>query len=228
MLLKYITLGIKNKEYYNYNGKPLPIRPISTYERDQALMNAAEGISPLIFDKVTKHKLELIDEEIDFKIDKNNYKEFLIYYSEIDYWTVYFAMKDFQDETFSQPDYEKEFEKMDNWKEWKPKGYYIVKQMNHIHKLAKYIGQMSDSPLSKLTEVLYNSKGQELATMIHEFNIPLASEAWELTPLQSKFIYYTSEGAPVVVKSKEDLPGIKSGSTLAEISKQLEEMGLIG
>jgi len=228
MLSKYITLGIKNKEYYNYNGNPLPIRPISTYERDQALLNAVEGISPLIFDKVIKVKLNLLDEDEDFKLDKNNYKDFLLYYNEIDYWTVYYSMKDFQDEEFSMPDYSGEFKEMINWDAEKPKGYYIVKQMNDVHKIAKDVLTMSDAPVIKLVEVLQNAEGKELAMMIHNFKVPLTSKAWELTPLQSKFIFYSSDQAPLVVKSKEDLPGIKSGSTLKEMTEQMREMGLIG
>jgi len=227
MLLKYITLGIENKEYYNYNGNPLPIRPISTFERDQALLNALEGISPLIFDKVIKVKLNLLDEDEDFKLDKNNYKDFLLYYNEIDYWTVYYSMKDFQDEEFSMPDYNDEFKEISNWKAENPKGYYIIKQMNDVHKIAKDVLTMSDAPIIKLVEVLQNAEGQELAVMIHRFNVPLASAAWKLTPLQTKFIFYSSSDAPIVVESKADLPGIKSGSTLQEVTEQLKEMGLM-
>ena len=107
-MLKYITLGTDCKEYFFYDGKPLPIRPLSSYELDQAFIKAVESVSPLIFNSVMNLKLN-IKENIDIKLDKNNYKDFMSYYNEVDYWIVYFAIKDFQEEEFDFPDYDGKF-----------------------------------------------------------------------------------------------------------------------
>lgn len=223
-MLKYIKLGTKAKEFFNYDGNPLPIRPLSTYELDQAFVMAVEGISPLIFDAVISSKLDVYESQ-EIIITKDNYKAFLEYYSEIDYWVVYFAMKDFQDEEFSMPDYSGEFK--DDFVDWdveKPKGYYMVRNMKYIHKIARDIKNMTEQPVESLMEILKNKEGQLLATMVHAFHVPLASEAWQLTPLQTDFIYYTRPGAPVIVDDIKDVPGIKGG-TLEDITNQLREFG---
>ena len=226
-MIKYIALGTDCKEYFNYDGKPLPIRPLSTFELDQAFLKAIEGVSPLIFDSVIKHKLGIVDDSKQIKFDKNTYKDFLKYYNEIDYWVVYFSIKDFQEENFSFPDFDGEYsQKFDNWKEDNPKGYYQVKSMKYIHKLATDIIQMTSQPVEKLMEVLANSEGKVLATMVHSFHQPLASEAWKLTPLQTTFIFYTRPGAPQVLKDVQDLPGIKRGK-YQDIEKQLAALGFL-
>lgn len=226
-MIKYIALGTDCKEYFNYDGKPLPIRPLSTFELDQAFLKAIEGVSPLIFDSVIKLKLGVIEDDKQINFDKNTYKDFLKYYNEIDYWVVYFSIKDFQEEDFSFPDFDGEFaDKFDDWKEDKPKGYYLVRNMKYVHKLSSDIIQMTSQPVEKLMEVLANAEGKVLATMVHSFHQPLASEAWKLTPLQTTFIFYTRPGAPQILKNVEDLPGIKRG-TIEDITKQLINMGLI-
>jgi len=212
-MLKYITLGINNKQYFNYDGNPLPIRPLSTYELDECLKNAVEGIPSSIFDKVVKLKLDII-KDIDVNLNQRNYKEFLTYYNEIDYWTVYYSIKDFQDEEFSMPDYEQEKEH--------PKGYYTVKKMDYVHEIAKEIMGMTNKPVVQLMEILSNSKGKELATMVHRFHVPLVDEAWKLTPLQSDFLWYSRPDAPEIVK---EIPGI-SGGNIKDISEKLRAMGL--
>lgn len=225
-MLKYIVLGTDCKEYFNYDGKPLPIRPLSTYEMDQILMKSVEGVSPLIFNSVLKVKLGLLkDNEEDIKLDKFNYRDFLIFYNEIDYWTVYNSMKDFQDESFSFPDYEKEFRKdFEDWDENKPKGYYFVRKMTHVHEIAKDILTMTTQPPEKIVKVLTNADGKTLASIVHKFHQPLVSEAWKLTPIQTSFIYYSSPDAPQVLESVDDLPGIKKG-TYKEVMQQLKDLG---
>jgi len=224
-ILKYIKLGTDYKEYFNYDGSPLPIRPLSTYELDLALRNAIKGISPLVFENVIKTKLNLLEENEDIDLTKENYQDFLTYWNEIDYWTVYFSMKDFQSEEFSMPDYMEEFkDDFEDWVLFNPKGYYIVRKMKYIHTIAENIISMTSQPTRNLMEVLKNNQGKVLGTMIHQFHIPLTSEAWKLTPLQSEFIYYTRSGAPVIIDSTEDLPGIKGG-TFEEIMQQLGSMG---
>lgn len=225
-MIKYIALGTDCKEYFNYDGKPLPIRPLSTFELDQAFLKAIEGVSPLIFDSVIKLKLGIVDDNEQINIDKNTYKDFLKYYNEIDYWVVYFSIKDFQEEEFSFPDFDGEYtQQFDDWKEDNPKGYYFVKNMKYVHKIASDIIQMTSQPEEKVMEILSNSQGKVLATLVHSFHQPLASEAWKLTPLQTTFILFTRPGGPQLVKNIEELPGIKRGK-YQDIKKQLAALGL--
>jgi len=225
-MIKYIQLGTDCKEYFFYDGKPLPIRPLSSYELDQAFLKAVEGVSPIIFESVINLKLNL-KEDIDIKLNKNNYKDFMSYYNEVDYWIVYFAMKDFQEEDFSFPDYEGKFrEEFEDWDMKKPTGYYYVRKMKYVHDISKDISNMSSQSPDKLMEILINAEGKTLATLVHKFHQPLNSKAWKLTPLQTYFIYYSRPGAPQIVKTVEELPGIKKGK-YSDILKQLEAMGLV-
>lgn len=226
-MFKHIALGTDCKEYFNYDGKPLPIRPLSTYELDSIFLKAVEGVSTFIFDKVIKLKLGLIKSEQEIDLTKNNYKDFLAYYNEIDYWTVYFAMKDFQPEEFSMPDYSKEFrEDYDDWEEDKPKGYYHVRNMKYVHKLSTDIMSMTVQSPEELVKIITNTKGRILASLIHRFHQPLASEAWKLTPLQVSFIYYTREGAPIMLKNIDELPGITRGK-MKDVMQKFKDLGMI-
>lgn len=225
-IYKYIALGTDYKEWFNYDGKPLPIRPLSTYELDEVLRHVVEkGVSPFIFESVIKVKFNMAHPDQRVDLDQKHYTNFAKYYNELDYWTVYYSMKDFQPEEFSEPDFDEEFEKYPEWEPTHPKGYYIVKKMKYIHELADKIRSMTTQPLTNLVEVLSNNKGKILASRIHQFHVPLASEAWKITPLQSKFMYYSRSGAPQILKSEKDLPGIKAG-TMQEIVEQMKELGL--
>ena len=213
-ILKYIKLGTNAKEWFNYDGEALPIRPLSTFELDSILEKIIkEGITQQTFESIYKIKHKLIDKESVVMTTKEDYLQFFHYLNEIDYWIVYYAMKDFQDESFSQPDYEKD--------EHYPNGYYIVKKMKYVHNIAEDIQSMTSQPLIKLKQVLQNNRGKVLASTVHTFHVPLANEAWKLTPLQETFLKYSAPGSPMIIDSEEDLPGIKSGF-LKDIAKQLD------
>jgi len=124
-------------------------------------------------------------------------------------------MKDFQDESFSQPNYEKD-------KKY-PNGYYIVKKMKYVHHISEDIQYMTSQPLIKLRQTLKNTKGKILASTVHIYHVPLANEAWKLTPLQETFLYYSRPDAPTIITDESELPGIKAGS-LKDIAKQLNAM----
>jgi len=225
-ILKYIKLGTNSKEWFNYDGTPLPIRPLSTFEMDEVLGKIIkEGITQKTFDSIYKIKHNLINEKEKVELNSKNYQEFFHYFNEIDYWMVFYSMKDFQEEEFSKPDYNKEFsDEFDDYDFNKPKGYYIVKKMKFVHKIAKDIQYMTSQPLIKLRQTLQNKSGKILASMVYIFHVPLTNEAWKLTPLQESFLYYGRPGAPIVLDSEDDLPGIKAGS-MEEIVKQLIKMG---
>jgi hypothetical protein len=227
-IIKYIKLGTDAKEWFNYDGQALPIRPLSSYEIDEIMLKIIEdGIPPIVFKSVYKVKMNLLDENETIDINPQNYTYFFRYYNEIDYWTVYYGMKDFQDEDFSKPDYDEEYiDKYSDWDRANPKGYYIVREMKHVHDIAKDIRIMTSQPLLKLSSVLSNSDGKVLATMVHIFHQPLASKAWKLTPLQESFIYYSRRGAPQIIKDESELPGISGVISLKEVTEKLMQMGL--
>lgn len=227
-ILKYIKLGTDAKEWFNYDGQALPIRPLSSYEIDEIMLKIIEGdIHPDVFESVYKVKMDLIDKDEKVDITTQNYAYFFKYYNEMDYWTVYHAMKDFQDEDFSKPDVDCDFQdKFSDWKLINPKGYYIVRQMKYVHEIASDIKSMTTQPLIKLSSILSNNNGKVLATMIHTFHQPLASEAWKLTPLQERFIYYSRSGAPHILNNETELPGITGAMSLEEVTEKLKQMGL--
>lgn len=227
-IIKYIKLGTSAKEWFNYDGQALPIRPLSSYEIDEIMLKIIEdGIPPIIFQSLYKVKMNLIEEDETIDITPQNYAHFFAYYNEIDYWTVYYSMKDFQEEDFSKPDIDCEFQKdYEDWDVRHPKGYYIVRKMKYVHEIAKDIKNMTSQPLIKLTGILSNKDGKVLASMIHRFHQPLASEAWKLTPLQEQFIYYSRPGAPMIIKDIEEIPGISGTMSLKEFSEKLKQMGI--
>ena len=215
-ILKYIKLGTNAKEWFNYDGESLPIRPLSTHEMDSILEKIIrEGITQKTFSSVYKIKHKLIDKETVIITTKEDYLEFFHYLNEIDYWTVYYAMKDFQEEDFSQPNFKEE--------RHYPNGYYIVKEMKYVHQLAQDIQYMTSQPLIKLRQTLKNNRGKILASTIHTYHVPLANEAWKLTPLQESFLRYSDPSAPAIIISEDELPGIKAGS-LKDIAKQLNRL----
>jgi len=225
-ILKYIKLGTNAKEWFNYDGQHLPIRPLSSYELDEIMLKVIrEGITQKIYESVYKVKMNLIDPSEKIKLDLEDYKEFFYYFNLIDYWIVYYSMKDFQPEEFSVPDYERKFENdFDDWTYKNPKGYYIVKKMKFVHQIARDIMTITSQPLIKLRGVLSNNRGKMLASLVYVFHQPLSSEAWKLTPLQEDFLIYSRPDAPVIIKDEKDLPGIKAG-LLKDIAKQLNKLG---
>jgi len=225
-ILKYIKLGTNSKEWFNYDGEALPIRPLSTYEMDEILgMIIKEGITQKTFNSIYKIKFNLFNPLEKVKLSEQNYLEYFKYLNIIDYWMVFHSMKDFQDEDFSKPDYNKEFrDEFDDWTEETPKGFYIVRKMKFIHQLAKDIQDMTSQPLVKLSQVLKNKSGKILASMVFTYHLPLVNEAWKLTPLQEDFLYYGDPNGPILITDEEDLPGIKAGS-MKDIANQLAGMG---
>ena len=91
-ILKYIKLGTNTKEWFNYDGTPLPIRPLSTYEMDEILGKIIEeGITQQTFNAVYKIKYNLFNEDEKIEVTQQNYLEFFKYFNIIDNWIVYYS-----------------------------------------------------------------------------------------------------------------------------------------
>jgi len=183
-ILKHIRLGTKEVLFFPYNnGKdPLPLRPISTWELDDCFYKALEDTPNKIADFIVKVKLDLINRKTNINVENTGYVKLMKFYNTIDYWIVYYAMKDFQDEEFSFPDNSK----IESY----PKGMYFVKQMNEVHEIAKFVLLASNRNEEVIGEIFKDDYGKEVACLYLYLNVPLA-EMGDITSLQRDYIVYS-------------------------------------
>lgn len=188
-LLDKIRLGIQAKEFFPYDGEMIPVRPIASYEMDQSEekgLNLVDARLARFIVDIKLGRMKLTDQLND--IPPELYKNIRKFYLEIDYWIVYYGMKDFQPETFSIED---------------------VQKMKYIHEMTKFIIDMSAGSKEVLMEYVRTPEGKELATIIYEWKVPLTDAAWKLTPLQKDFYYWSGDKAPKkVANSLEEFDAI--------------------
>ena len=219
-ILNHIKLGVNERLYYDYNGEALPLRPISSWEYDQAFSKSLIYASKETAEILIKNKIKLIN--LEEKIDINNdlYKQFHNFYNEVDYWIIFFSMKDFQPEDFSFPDFNNQFSKdFQDHSPLLPKGYYIVRKMEYIHNIARFIMKTTSQPEEVVREIIRSSDGRFLATIHYMIHVPIINESWKMTPLQSSFIILSHPNAPKHFDTLDEVPGLKSGMTMNEILK---------
>jgi len=184
-ILKYITLGTGNVLYYpyNYGKEPLPVRSLSSFELDECYYNSLEKCTDnRVASFVVKYRIQMIKGKDKVDLSNELYRELLEFYNEIDYWIVYYGMKDFQNPEFSMPDY-------DNY--GKPKGFSIVKDMIEVHAIATFILSASTQSEDVIKEIFEDGMGREVASLIYYLKIPLG-EFSKLTRLQKKFLIYVN------------------------------------
>lgn len=179
--MKHISLGTKEVFYYNYFGEQLPLRPITTFELDECFYNALAFAENEIAELVVKLKLRLISPKTKIKIDNGKYAELQKYYNSLDYWIVFFAMKDFQDDDFTKPDNRI------------PRGFHLVKEMRDVHKIAKEVLNASYQPKDIIQEIVRTSDGKVIASIVFNLNVPLA-EFSKITKLQRDFLVLSKTG----------------------------------
>lgn len=201
--LKYIKLGINEVIYFDYDGEPLPLRPITSLEMDESFFNALSNTTTKIAKFVVELKLSIIKPQEVIELSNEGYAALQKYHNNLDYWFVYHGMKDFRDEEFRQPDFTKDNEF--------PKGYYLIRKMNHIHKIASLILTHSNAPKEVIKEIIKTKGGKRLGTLVFYLNTPLTDQAWKLTDLQKDFLYYTKLG--MNRGAKEDIVSV-SGETV--------------
>jgi len=186
MILNHIKLGINEVIYFDYEGQPLPLRPITSLETDESFYKALAYTPTKIAKFVVELKLSIIKPKEAIELSNDGYAALQKYYNDINYWFVYHGMKDFQDEEFKEPDYTKD--------EQFPKGFYTVQKMNHVHKIANLILSHSNAPKEVIKEVIKTPKGKNLGTFLFYLNVPLTDASWKLTNLQKDFLYYSKLG----------------------------------
>jgi len=180
-MIKHISLGTSEVFYYNYFGEQLPLRPISTFELDECFYNTLNTTESDIAELVAKLKLCLISPKTEIKIDNKKYAELQKYYKNLDYWIVFFAMKDFQDEEFTKP------------VAGIPHGIQLVRKMRDVHKIAKTILNASYQPKEVIQEIVRSSDGKILANIVFNLNVPL-SDLSKITKLQRDFLILSKSG----------------------------------
>ena len=171
-----IREGIKIKDFFNYDGTMIPLRPVTSFELDEARWNGYNFVDPklarlLVNIKLGKYKI--IDELKDYSVEI--YSNIDKFDAEIEYWIVFHSMKDFRDESFSIDD---------------------VRKMRYVHEMAKFILDMSSAPRDVVLELVKTPDGEQLARIIYEYNVPLVSELWKLTDLQHEFLIWSHPDAP--------------------------------
>lgn len=180
-VIKHITLGTDEVFYYPYNkGKdPLPLRPISSWELDQCLYQALKYAPDKISELVIKLKLKIIEPTRDIDVSDEGYAQLQAFYDSIDYWIVYYSMKDFQDEWFSIPD----FSKVDVH----TKGFYQILKMDEVHEIANFILNSSYQNKEAIQEVFKDEYGREVAYMYFYLKTPL-TDIKKMTKLQRDYL----------------------------------------
>lgn len=183
-VIKHITLGTSEVLYYPYNegSEPLPLRPISSHEFDQCFYKSLEHAPEKIAELVIKIRLKLIDKGRDIDVSDEGYSNLIRFYDEIDYWVVYYAMKDFQEKEFSYVDLKDRL--------FRPYGYFAVLKMNDIHEIAEYVMDASFRPTEVIKEILKDESGREMAYVVYFLKQPLASVK-DMTRLQRDYLIFS-------------------------------------
>jgi len=182
--LDYIRLGIRAREIFFYNDISITLRPLTSMEIDEAQNMACDEIDDVrLIKTITDIKLGKTDLMDKMPTNPEFYAKIRRFYNTIDYWLVYYAMKDFMPKDFSIDDVEK---------------------MQYVHEIAERVIKICGKQSKEVIETIRTADGQELATIVHKYHIPLTNEAWKLTPLQKEFLYWTGENAPKVVNTIEE------------------------
>lgn len=219
-IVKHITLGTDEVLFFPYNeGKePLPLRPISSFELDQCFYNSLQYAPSNVASLIIKIKLKLIDTKRDIDVSDEGYVELQRYTDAIDYWIVYYSMKDFQDITFSMPDYDE--------LECHPKGFYTIRdKMEKVHEIASFVMDASYRNKEVIKEIFTDEIGREVGYCIYYLNMPLA-EIGKLTKLQRSYIIYSKNHLPKIIKGKrKEIGYIRSGEQMT-LKDFLDRMGV--
>jgi len=180
-IIKHITLGTNEVLYYPYAGgkEPLPLRPISSFELDQCIYKALRFAPEKISELVIKLKLKMIEPTRIIDVSDSGYAQLQAYYDSIDYWIVFYAMKDFQDEWFQRLDFSKE--------NIYPKGFYQILKMNEVHEIADFILNSSYQNKEVIQEVFKDEVGKEVAYMYFYLKVPL-TDIKSMTKLQRDYL----------------------------------------
>jgi len=183
-LRRMIAYGKRYTFTFDYDGKPLKLRPLSSMEIDDATYKSLNGVDPKVAGYILKRRLNLHDKveiDLDKEVPEWMYKGYLRHINEFSYWIVYHALKDFYPDTTIE----------------------AVREMKYVHAIATAV-IVASAPSSKREIVRYvlSKDGKELGELVFRYHQPLANVA-DLTPLQEEFLFYADpehETKPVISK----------------------------
>jgi len=218
-VVKHIKLGTDEVLYYPYNNgqEPLPLRPISSYEFDQCLYKALEYAPNKVSNLVIDLKLKLIDSKREIDVSDKGYAQLNKFYDSIDYWVVYYAMKDFQDDWFLEPDYLTE--------DVHPKGFYQVLKMKDVHDISSFVLNTSYQKREVIEEVFVDESGREVAYLYFYLNIPL-SDIKNMTKLQRDYLIYAKGQMKKISLGKQKEAGYIISGQKMTVKDFLDKMGV--
>jgi len=218
-VVKHIKLGTDEVLYYPYNNgqEPLPLRPISSYEFDQCFYQALEYAPNKISSLIINLRLNLIDTKRDIDVSDKGYSQLQKFYDSIDYWVVYYSMKDFQDDWFTKPDYNEE--------EAHPKGLYQILKMNDVHEISDFILNSSYQKKEVIEEVFVDEVGREVAYLYFYLKVPLA-DIKNMTKLQRDYLIYAKGQMRQISLGKQKEDGYIISGQKMTVQDFLDKMGV--
>lgn len=182
------TIIKRGKDYsffYDYDGEKIRLRPLSSFEFDDAQYRALDGIDPHVAGIIVRIRLNL-HRDNKFNLDEIPewmYKGYAKFINEYDYWVVYHALKDFYPDTDIE----------------------TVREMKYVHAMATAV-ILASTPLSKreITRFVKTKEGMELGELVFRYHQPL-DFVRNLTPLQEEFLYYAdpSREVPEIITKEE-------------------------
>lgn len=168
-LLEKIRQGNTLTSIFDYKGTELKYRALSSTEFDRARYKTLTMLTPKLTGFLLKIKLHVYDvRKVDWdKIPPKLFKSYYTFMKEVEYWIVYYSMKDYMPSDFSIDD---------------------VKKMNFVHDLAKKIYELSSASKKNLIIFCKSDEGSDIAKMVIDWNVPLISSIKDITPVQYKFM----------------------------------------
>lgn len=193
-------MGIKATDIFDYDGHEITIRPLSSYELDNAEKEGYKYVTSNLAKLIMRIRLKDVSlTKMLGKIPPEMFTAINRYYKEVDYWIIYYSMKDFQPEDFSIND---------------------VRKMRYVHDIALKVINMSSAGDRKLVEIINTADGRRLGKIIFDFNVPITDEAWKMTPLQYKYCDLINNGVKKIY-NEEEFEKMVHGSVLPKAVKKL-------
>lgn len=194
-------MGINIVETFDYEGHLIKIRPLASAELDDCELKGYQYVDPGLARLIMLIRLKKV--ELNSKLDKippQMMESIDRYYREVNYWIVYHSMKQFMPDDFTVED---------------------VRKMRYVHDIASKILDISSGTKKQIMKIIATPEGQELAAITLRLKIPLANEAWKLTPLQLKFYEIGITGADKIYETETDMKKALFGFDIDRVLEQI-------
>jgi len=149
-------------------SEPIKYRAITRYEHEQAKIAAMQYCSKPVMEFLSDQASLSIQPIASKELTETEILEYREYLFSLMVGIVYHGTKDFQPEDYSEDTIKDSF--MD------------------VLGIAKEILEKSIRPNEEVVALVNSGEGQNLLAIHYVLNVPLASDAWKLTPLQLSFL----------------------------------------